>query len=252
MFGLNSIARSILCILVGCSLGTSALAQTHETPLREGFDVQSPEEIRRAHLQIEKDFAHAREPQIFSETEKLKILAGYSYLDPQHLVPTDLLQNAVIYFDANKASFLNQGYITIVDFKPRSDKYRFFLVNLSDGSVERYHTTHGTGSDPQKNGFAEIFGNVINSGKSSLGFIRTAEVYTGRFKRSVRLDGLSKTNSNLRDRAVIVHGWDNVHEANVIEGLSWGCITLDWKLKDAVIDKIKEGSLMYAGVSTAP
>lgn len=252
MFGLNPSAQSIIFIFIGWSVGAASAAQTKEIPLREGFDVQSPEEIRRAHLQIDKDFAHAREPQIFSEAERLNILAGYSYLDPQHLIPTDLLQSAVIYFDANKASFANSAYLTIVDFKPRSDKYRFFLINMSDGSVERYHTTHGTGSDPQKSGYAEIFGNVINSGMSSLGFIRTGEVYTGRFKRSIRLDGLSKTNSNMRDRAVIVHGWDNVHEANVLEGLSWGCITLDWKLKDAVIDKIKEGSLMYAGVSTLP
>ena len=252
MFSLSQGVRYFIFILVGCAWAMASTAQTQEPPLREGFDRQTLEEIRRAHIQIDKDFAHARRPQIFSEAEKSKILAGYNYLDPQHLVPTDLLQTAVIYFDANKASFANQSYITIVDFKPRSDKFRFFLINMADGSVERYHTTHGTGSDPRKIGFAELFGNVINSGKSSLGFIRTAKVYTGRFHRAVRLDGLSKTNSNIRDRAFIVHGWDHVHEANVIEGLSWGCITLDWKIKDAVIDKIKEGSLMYAGVSAGP
>jgi hypothetical protein len=53
----------------------------------------------------------------------------------------------------------------------------------------------------------------------------------------------------MRERAVVFHGWDKVHEANVKQGLSWGCITLDWQFKDLVLEKIKEGSLMYVGVS---
>jgi hypothetical protein len=164
-------------------------------------------------------------------------------------VPPDLLQKAVAYFDANKSRFPNQAYITVVDFRPRSDKYRLYIINMADGSVEKFHTTHGVNSDKNADGIATVFGNVINSGMSSLGFVRTGEVYSGSYKRSIRLDGLSSTNSNIRDRAVVFHGWDKVHEANVIQGMSHGCITLDWKVKDAAIDKIKEGSLMYVGQS---
>jgi len=215
----------------------------------EGFDKQSPEEILRARIQIEAEFANAINPNILPLQEQTRILKKYSYVDPQGDVPQDLLDEAILYFDTNKDKFPNQAYITIVDFNPRSDHYRFYLVNMVDGSSEKYHTTHGVGSDKKKTGYATIFGNVINSGMSSLGPIRTAEVYSGKYKVSVRLDGLADTNSNIRERSIIFHGWDRVHEANVIQGLSWGCITLDWKVKDAVLEKIKEGSLMYVGVS---
>jgi hypothetical protein len=237
---------------MGCGSGDeaqtaagSALASgTAENP-----DVQSPDEIAAARARIAHDFAHARQPSAASAALRAQVQAKYAYLDPNHEVPADLLATATTYFDQNKSSFPNQGYITIVDFKPRSDAYRFFLVNLTDGSVEKYHTTHGVGSDTDNDGYAEQFGNVEGSGKSSLGFVRTAEVYTGTYQVSVRLDGLSDTNSNIRERAVVFHGWDKTHEANVIQGLSWGCITLDYAVKDGVLQKIKEGSLMYVGVS---
>lgn len=237
--------------LLGLMLSTMpAFATTSPATVEypgEGWDVQSPEEIARARREIEALFTGDDEPRFHSESERLRVLDRYSYLDPRHEVPADLLQQAVLYFDANKAKFPNQNFITVVDFGPRSDNYRFFLINMSTGAVEKYHTTHGIHSDPKKNGYARVFGNGIGSGKSSLGYARTAEVYEGKFKRAVRLDGLSKTNSNLRARAVVLHGWDGVHEKNEIQGLSWGCITLDWALKDAVIDKVKDGSLIYVG-----
>lgn len=215
----------------------------------EGFDREDPAAIQKAHEIIDRDFAGAVTLHQLSVRSRIRTLADYQHLDPNREVPQDLLRDAVAYFDANKQRFPNQAYITIVDFKKRSDKSRFYLINMSTGAVEKYHTTHGINSDKDDDGYAESFGNVPDSGKSSLGFVRTAEVYEGKFKRSVRLDGLSTTNSNIRDRAVVFHGWDKVHEANVKQGLSWGCITLDWAVKDGVLDKIKEGSMMYVGVS---
>lgn len=214
----------------------------------EGYDVQSPEEIERARREIEAAFANA-DVGFMAEEDQAAILARYSFLDPMHEVPTDLLEKALLYFDKNKDKFPNQEYITIVDFKLRSDKARLFVVNVASGAVEKYHTTHGLNSDKNNNGYAESFGNVINSGKSSLGFVRVSEVYTGKFGRSIRLDGLSTTNSNIRARAVVLHGWEKTYEADKIQGLSWGCITLDYAIRDGVLDKVKEGSLMYVGVS---
>jgi hypothetical protein len=175
---------------------------------QEGYDVQSPAEIEAARLRVERDFAGQVDPMALSPSMRARILAGYAHLDPKHEVPTDLLEQAVVYFDANKSRFPNQAYISIVDFAKRSNKKRFYLINMSTGEVESHYTTHGIGSDKDKDGYAESFGNVNGSGKSSLGFIRTAEVYTGKYKRSVRLEGLLSTNSNLRMRAVVFHGWD--------------------------------------------
>lgn len=215
----------------------------------EGFDKQSPEEILQANLKIQADFATAVNPALLPPEVQARMLSKYRFVDPSGEVPQDLLSQAILYFDANKDKFPNQAYITVVDFGPRSDKYRFYLINMANGAVEKYHTTHGWGSDPKKTGTASIFGNVENSGMSSLGPIRTADVYTGKYKVSLRLDGLADTNSNIRERSIIFHGWDNVHESDVIQGWSWGCITMDWKFKDAVLEKIKDGSFMFVGQS---
>jgi hypothetical protein len=226
------------------STGALSLNGQSENP-----DWQSPDEIARAREAVERDFADATDPSNVSPIEQQLILKRYAHLDPDHVVPKDLLKTAVTYFEKNKAGFPNQSYITVVDFKPRSDNYRFFLIKLDDGSVEKYHTTHGSGGDVDDDGIAESFGNVPNSRKSSLGFVRTGEVYMGTYQRAIRLDGLSRSNTAIRERFIVFHGWDKVHEANVIQGRSAGCITLDWAVKDGVLDKIKEGSLLYVGVS---
>lgn len=224
-----------------------ALAPRHG--FADGPDKQSPEEIAAAKAVIARDFSNIKWPQTFNRKQQRKILASYQHLDPRKEVPTDLLEATVVFFDQNKASFPNQGYITIVDFAKKSNIPRFFVIDMSSGNVQKFYTIHGWGSDRNDDGLAEAFGNEINSGMSSIGFIRTAEVYSGKYKRAVRLDGLSTTNSNIRDRAIVVHGFDDVHEKPVKQGLGWGCPALDWAVKDGVIDKIAEGSLMFIGVS---
>lgn len=215
----------------------------------EGFDKESPEIIEQARQEIETEFSDAVIPSSVNGFWKSVLLANYQHLDPKGEVPTDLLEEAVIFFESNKNKFPNQNYIIVIDFKPRSDQYRFFLVDMKNGIVEKYRTTHGHGSDQNRDNVAERFLNVVNSGASSLGFIRTSEVYWGKFKRSIRLDGLSSTNSKVRERAIVLHGWDNAHERAVVQGLSWGCPALDWSVKDSIIDKVRDGSLMYIGVS---
>ena len=189
--------------------------------LADGPDYQTPGEIEAARQIIERDFANAVQPQHLSASDKVGILNKYQHLDPKHWVPTDLLEKTLIYFDANKERFPNQSYLTVIDFKPRSNRYRFFLIDLTTGEVERYRTTHGIGSDRNNDGYAERFGNENGSGKTSLGFVRTAEVYHGKYKRSLRLDGLDSTNSAIRRRAIVYHGWDGVKEADVIQKRSW-------------------------------
>jgi hypothetical protein len=232
-----------------CALALSALVAASNAAAFENPDRQAPEDLARARASVERDFEGAVSVRSLSLRQKTQILSKYAAIDPKHEVPSDLLANALVFFDANRDKFNNQNYLSIVNFKSRSDAARFFLVSLLDGSVEKYHTTHGAGSDVDQDGIAESFGNVIDSGKSSLGFVRTAEVYQGTYKRALRLDGLSTTNSNIRERAVVFHGWDGAHESNVLQGLSLGCIAVDWRVKDAILDKIKEGSLMYVGVS---
>jgi hypothetical protein len=249
---MNKMMRTLLLAIFSVLLTTqSALSQSPQPKLMdtpEGYDLQTPAEIESARRKIVDMFPQAEDTNVDkNDPNKSSVLEKYAHLDPSHEVPNDLMEAALIFFDANLAKISNQNYLTIVDFNPRSDLPRFFLIDMKSGVVEKFYTTHGLNSDHQN--FARKFGNKINSGKSSLGFVLVAEEYSGKYKRSVRLDGISKTNSNIRARAIVIHGWDGVKQAPVVQGLSWGCFTLDWALKDAVIDKIKDGSLLYAEVS---
>ncbi|MBX2987790.1 MAG: hypothetical protein KF802_07810 [Bdellovibrionaceae bacterium] len=47
------------------------------------------------------------------------------------------------------------------------------MTDMNKGNVEKYRITHGRGSDQNRDAYAERFLDVVNSGASSLGFIRT-------------------------------------------------------------------------------
>lgn len=239
------------CLFIGLllSYSTAFAGALSSSDIMEGFDRQSPQEIESARKNIEKLFSNSIKPQQVANEDKTKILERYQHLDPNNEVPDKLLEDTILYFDQNKSKFPNQAYISIIDFSVHSSHQRLFVIDVQTGVVEKYRTTHGWASDKNNDGYAESFGNVVNSGKSSLGFVRTAEVYWGKFKRSIRLDGLSSTNSKVRERAIVLHGWDKAYERHEQQGLSWGCPALDWSVKDGIIDKVKEGSLMYFGIS---
>ncbi len=188
----------------------------------------------------------------FTASEKTQILAAYSHLDPGHLVPVSLLEKALTYFEANKSKFANQNVISVVDFSKSSKSERFWIIDLKSGAVWAMRSAHGKGSDANDDGMADTFGNAMGSGKSSLGYYRTAETYDGKNGNSLRLDGLSSTNSNVRARAVVVHGANYVSEIEKIQGRSLGCLAVSHDNRDKLIAQIKEGSLIYAGLSGMP
>lgn len=179
-------------------------------------------------------------------TSTESILQKYDHLDPQRLINTKALAEAVVYFENNKSRFKNQKYISLIDFGKRSTQARFFIVNLSSGDVMAIHTAHGKGSDSNHDGYAEKFSNKSGSNASSLGYYRAAETYYGKHGLSLKLDGLSSTNSNARSRAVVIHGASYVRESSVIQGRSWGCPAVANNLRDKVIGMLKGGSLIYA------
>ncbi|KHD89862.1 MAG: hypothetical protein OM95_02050 [Bdellovibrio sp. ArHS] len=179
-------------------------------------------------------------------SERDQILKNYEYVDPMYIVPTEPLEEALIYFHKNKSSFKNQSVISVLDFSQKSTQKRWYFINMATGSVWNVHVSHGKGSDSNHDGYAEKFSNVSGSNASSLGFYRTAETYQGSNGYSLRLDGLSSTNSNARARAIVVHGASYVQDTNVIQGRSWGCPAVSSENRDKVINLIKGGSLIYA------
>ncbi len=181
-----------------------------------------------------------------TSTEITQILQKYNHLDPRQVIPRNHLAKALIFFEQNKTRFPNQKVISILDFSRRSTEKRWHFVDLKTGAVWSVHVAHGKGSDSNHDGFAEKFSNTSGSNASSLGFYRTAETYSGKWGYSLRLDGLSSTNSNARARAVVIHGSTYVEDRPVIQGRSFGCPAVSMANRTQVINLIKGGSLIYA------
>lgn len=186
----------------------------------------------------------------FNEDQKKQVLELYNHLDPKKEIATALLEKAVLYYHWNLASLRNKKYMTIIDFGKFSGHKRFFILNMEEGSLWSTRVAHGEGSDIDDDGFAEKFLNVVGSNATSLGAYLTAETYTSpKNGLSMRLDGLSETNSKARERSVVFHGAKYVKEENAKAGRSWGCPAIAMALRSQVIAWLRDGSLIYAGKS---
>lgn len=243
------LGTALLCALVslpltGCGSGvaTAADSQTGALP-----DEPGTEPVNNGSEAVS---APVVEPEpVVTESEQNQILAKYDYLDPEHIVPTDLLKKAVTYYETNLSKIANQNYLSVINFGARSTKARFFIINMKTGKVWAIHTSHGKGSDGDHDGYATAFSNVSGSNKSSLGIYKTSGTYYGKHGLSLYLDGLSSTNSNVRARAIVIHGATYVEEASVVQGRSLGCPAVAMENRDKVIAELKGGSIIYAGLA---
>jgi hypothetical protein len=195
-------------------------------------------------------------PQL-TAAERAAIVHKYDALDPTDQVPRGLLEDAMIYFDVNHGAIPKHTYFIVIDFSRYSGKDRFWMINTTTGAVEKHKVAHGDGSDPDNNGYATLFSNVDGSRQSSLGFYVTGEIYDGTHPHSMRLDGLSPdgspngmANTNARTRGIVVHDAAYVDDNNTSQqGRSWGCPALDPDIGANVVNRIFEGTLVYAATS---
>lgn len=160
-------------------------------------------------------------------------------------IPQKMLNDALDFYHQNINKINNKDVLTIINFKEHNSKERMFIIDMRTGDVDTYLVAHGKNSDKNFDGFADSFSNAINSLQSSLGFYLTAETYYGDNGYSLRLDGLSITNSNARERAIVIHGADYVTPGNKI-GRSYGCPAVEQRFHQLIIDRLKNGSLIYA------
>lgn len=170
-------------------------------------------------------------------------------LDPKGMVPKALLNKAVSYYQANFSLVGNRNYLAVINYAARSTQKRLFIVNMKTGAVLALHVAHGAGSDRDADGYATQFSNTNDSNMTSLGFFRTGETYNGAHGRSLRLDGLSSSNSNARTRAIVIHGADYVKDANIVQGRSWGCPAVSMRSRDKVVNLLKGGAIVFAGLA---
>ncbi len=195
-----------------------------------------------------------------ASAERAALLSPWTHLDPEGLVPRALLEDAVEFFEQNKAHIPKQKFLVVVDFTPHSGKDRFFLIELATGAVEPHKVAHGDGTDPDNDGYADVFGNVDGSHRTSLGYYLTGEIYDGTHVHSMRLDGLSPdgspngmANTNARSRLIVVHEASYVDDgSSKQQGRSNGCLALDPSIEVAMVDRIHDGTLIYAARSASP
>lgn len=144
-------------------------------------------------------------------------------------------------------SFKN-NIITLVDFSQPSTKKRFYLIDMDTKQVVyQNYVAHGRNSGMLT---AEKFSNIANSNQSSLGFYKTGETYIGKHGLSLKLDGLEKgINDKARERHIVIHKADYAEEAFIKQhgrlGRSFGCPAIPSVNYQFVIDKIKDGTLLF-------
>jgi uncharacterized protein (TIGR03382 family) len=193
-----------------------------------------------------------------SEAERAQIVHRYDSFDPTNIVPRGLLEDAILYFDVNKARIPKTQSFVVVDLSRFSGKDRFWMVDTATGAVEKHNVAHGDGSDTDNDGYATEFSNVNGSHMSSLGFYLTGEIYDGTHPHSMRLDGLSvdgspngMANTNVRERLIVVHEASYVDDSSTSQqGRSNGCLALDPTIEADVVDRIHDGTLIYVATKT--
>ncbi|OGS51389.1 MAG: hypothetical protein A3J79_08750 [Elusimicrobia bacterium RIFOXYB2_FULL_62_6] len=170
----------------------------------------------------------------------------FAHVDPGHLIPAKPLAAALKYYKANLADIPNPGYLSVIDYTQNASNKRFYVIDMRTGKVERFLVAHGQGSDPKHTGNATVFSNEDGTHATSLGFFSTGGTYAGQHGYSLKLHGLSSTNSNALARAIVIHGADYVDPSIVPLGRSWGCPAVEMSVRTKLIDTLKGGTVIYA------
>lgn len=174
-------------------------------------------------------------------------------LDPDYLIRRPLMHAALDALKRHGGRVQKQDRLYIVDFQQHSSAPRLFRLDLVSGKATAFRTAHGRGSDPAHTGFAQKFSNVPDSNASSVGAYLTAGMSSGaKHGPNVLLDGLDPTNSEVRDRAIIVHGADYCEPAYLAAngklGRSFGCFAVSQADLRTLRPEMDGGRLLFAGV----
>lgn len=150
----------------------------------------------------------------------------------------------------NDAALWRRDVAALVDFGLHSAQPRFHIVNLEAGTVRSQIVAHGSGSDPEHDGWLNAYSNLVDSWATSRGAYLTWEWYEGMYGTSMRLSGLDPDNSNVFDRAIVMHAATYATPAHLARwgklGRSNGCFALDPQVLPATLYQLGGGRLIYA------
>ncbi len=142
-----------------------------------------------------------------------------------------------------------QQVLTIVDYSLPSTKPRLVVFDLKSNNVLfKELVAHGKKSGGN---VPTSFSNSPQSLKSSLGVFLTGHTYSGHHGYSLKLHGLEKGfNDMAAARDIVVHAANYVNEAFAHAhgrlGASWGCFAVRPTVSSALINTIKDGTMIFA------
>ncbi|WP_298283984.1 murein L,D-transpeptidase catalytic domain-containing protein [Novosphingobium sp.] len=173
--------------------------------------------------------------------------AAIYFPNEQHRRVLELAKEKV---EQHRAALWRTDIVGIADFAMPSSLPRFHFANLENGSVRSFLVAHGRGSDPEHDGFLKAFSNEVGSLATSRGAYLTNEWYKGKYGTSIRLTGLSPDNTNVLDRAIVLHpAWyanEDMLEKWGKLGRSDGCFAMAEKDFNEALWHLSGGRLIFA------
>lgn len=149
---------------------------------------------------------------------------------------------------AQENSLARRDILTVIDYSRPSTERRLWVFDLEKRTV-LFHELVAHGVNTGEN-LATKFSNIEGSRQSSLGLFLTDQTYVGRNGYSLKLHGLELGINDLAlERTIVMHGaWyvsEAFHQEHGRLGRSWGCPALERQVAKALIDTIKDGSLLF-------
>ena len=134
----------------------------------------------------------------------------------------------------NEYGLQNEKQVVLVDYDRSVYSKRLFVVNPQTKKV----LFASKAGHAWKSGifYPTKFSNTPRSNLSALGLYKIGKAYHGQFGRSLRLHGLSKSNSNVLARAIVLHRQPSWRL------WSLGCITIPNDETDKLIDMLNKGT----------
>lgn len=146
-----------------------------------------------------------------------------------------------------RANGYNTHIALFVDLSRHSGLNRFVVWSFDDErAVIVAPVSHGSGSLKRhcRSCYAQV-SNEDGSHLSSVGRALISERYEGSYGVAYRLDGLDASNSNLRSRCVVLHGWEHTSSYPIWPLAtvgSFGCPVLSQRVMARVDDILKQES----------
>lgn len=160
--------------------------------------------------------------------------------------------------DFCKKKKLNQDFFILLDYAAHSGTDRFMIFDFKKQKlIDSFPVSHGCYTSPwgeDKSKEKAKLSNVEESHAASKGKYLIAERGISQWGIKVKyvLDGLEETNSNARNRFIVLHSWKEIADQAVYpkgtpEG--WGCPAIsnkNMRKLDALLKKQTKNTLLWA------